>query len=162
MTTSAMHLRTDVLAWLRRYRRPLVAGAAVVGLLLLVLIDHSGSPPIVEEASGGGVAAQAVGLTTSGDQRVHANPATLHVTEDAAKLLRITVVLTSSADQPLVVTGDARLLTSGTGLVEGFASGGTVLPAHGSATLQLSGSPPYSAVGSVSIEFQATVQPAAG
>jgi len=162
VTTSAMDWRTQVPSLLRQYRKQLGAAAAVVVLLLLVLIDHSGTPPIVDEATPAGVAAATVGLTTSGDPRVHAQPGTVHVGIDAAKLLAVTVTITSSADQALVVTGDARLLATGSGLVEGFASGGTVLPAHGSAVLQLSGTPPFTAVGSVTIEFEATAQRPAG
>jgi hypothetical protein len=162
VTISAMNWRTQVPSLLRQYRRQLGAGGAVVVLLVLVLIDHSGAPPIVDEASPAGVAAPTVGLTATGDPRVHAQPGTVHVGVDAAKLLAVTVTLTSSADKPLLVTGDARLLAAGTGLVEGFASGGTLLPAHGSAVLQLSGTPPFTAVGSVTLELQATVQPPSG
>jgi len=158
VTTSAMDWRTQVPAFVRQHRKQLGAAAAVLVLLVLVLIDHSGAPPIVDEATTTGVAAPTVALSATGDKRVHAQPGTLHVGVDAAKLLTVTVTLTSTADQPLVVTGDARLLATGTGLVEGFASGGTVLPAHGSAVLQLSGTPPFAAVGSVTLDLQATAQ----
>jgi hypothetical protein len=155
-------LRTQVPELLRRYRKQLGAAAAVLVLLILVLVDHSGSPPIVDQAVGPGVAVPNVAVTTTGDPRIHAVPGTAHDTVDAAKLLAVTVTITSSADTPLVVTADGRLLASDSNLVEGFASGGTTVPAHGSATLQLTGSPPFSTVGSLTLDVHATAPPPPG
>ena len=157
-SAAAMPEQESIRDLLLRWRKQIGAGIAVLVLALLVLIDHSGTPPIVDEAVGPGVAAATVGVTTAGDARLQAVPGTVHVVVDAAKLVEVTVTLRNSAAQALVVDADGRLLASSSGLVEGFASGGVVVPAHGTAVLTLTGTPPFSTVGSVALQLHATPQ----
>ena len=145
---------------LRRYRRPLGVAAVLLFLAGLLAFDHGGTPPVVNQAVGRDVITTGpVALDATGDPRVQAQPQTLHLEIDGAGLLAVTVTLTSNADQPLIVDGRARLLSAGAKLVAGFAGGGTVVPAHGSALLRLAGTPPILAVGTVILDLHATVQP---
>lgn len=159
-SAAAMPEQESLRDLLLRWRKQIAAGAAVLVLALLVLIDHSGTPPIVNEATGLGVSAPTVGVTTSGDARLKAVPGSARVVVDAAKLVEVTVTLANSSAQALVVDADGRLLATSSGLVEGFASGGVVVPAHGSAVLTLTGTPPFSTVGSVTLQLHATPQSA--
>jgi hypothetical protein len=157
--TAADQLRR-VVGLARQHRKVLGLVATVVILALLVLIDHSGPAAIIDQADGTGVAASGpITVTASGAPQLTAKPGSVHVSVDAAGLALVQVTLVSSAAQPLVVDADGRLLSAGTQLVVGFVSGGATVPAHGSAVIQLSGTQPFSTVGSVQLDLHAVPQP---